>query len=93
MTLAELRRRVAVLEEKAPAEPASDPELAAKFEAMTNEELDAELERRMAEYAASPEGKLFAARLEALSDQELEAFMKWHCTDPKLRGLWTWPTS
>ena len=91
MTPAELRKRLERLEAAAPAEPAPDPEWVARVEAMSIEELDAELERRLAEYGASPEGQLFARRIEALTDEQLEAFMKWHCAPPGNRGEWIWP--
>ena len=96
MSPTELRRRIEALEAKAPAEPIGDPELAAKFEAMTNEELDAWLEAHLAEKARDPawvaEQEEHHRRLESLSDAELQDRFKWLCTDPKLRGPWVWPT-
>ena len=95
MSPTELRRRIEALEAKAPAEPIGDPELAAKFEAMSNDELDAWLESHLAEKAKDPEWvaeqEEFHRRLESLSDAELQDRLRWLCTDPKVRGEWKWP--
>ena len=90
MTAAELRRRIEKLEAEAPAEPAPDPELAAKFEAMTDQQLDAWLEAYWREKSRDPEWvrqqEEHVAFLESLTDQQLEMRMRWLCTDPRHRG-------
>lgn len=91
MTPSELRKRIAVLEAKAPAEPIGDPEWAAQVEAMTDAELDFELNRRLAEYHATPEGQELARRIEALTDAELDALLRWECANPATRGPEPWP--
>ena len=96
MRRTDLRKRIEALEAKAPVDSPGDPELAAKFEAMTNEELDAWLEAHLAEKARDPawvaEQEEFHRRLESLTDAELQDRLRWLCTDPKLRGPWVWPT-
>jgi hypothetical protein len=91
MTPGDLRKRVERLEAAAPAGDAGDPELEAKFAAMTDAELDAALAERLELAAADPELQARWARMDALTADQLDDYLAWCRIPPAQRGEFKWP--